>query len=335
LANRFVSVAISRQTKPIAQAGFGVPLILSFDKDFSYKEYTDITGIATDFGNTSNTYKLASAIFSQSPVVEKIAVYGTLATEGTTSMATITGKLDTLRLSQDDWYYLTCTGHADATIVALAAWNEANKKFYFTSTSNKALANTLNAERTVVMVHPTPAQFPGEAWVGVGAPRQLGAFTWTFKTLNGIDPSGYNQTDINTIETNRASTYIKEGGVNITSNGVTTSGEYIDIIQGQDYITSSMTSSIFGLLVNTDKIPYTVGGIAMIVAELEKALKDAADLGIIAKDADDNPLFTVETPDLNSILNTDKANRVLPNVNWSATIAGAVEDVDINGVLTL
>jgi hypothetical protein len=335
LANRYVSVAISRQTQAIAQQGFGVPLILSLDKDAAYKEYTDLPGVAADFGSGSNTYKLATALLAQSPKVAKFAIVGVLATEGTTPVTTITAKLDTTRLTYDAWYYLLCTGQADATIVALSAWNEANKKFYFASTSNKSLAGTLNAERTVILVHPTPSQYPAAAWVGVGAPREIGSFTWTFKTLNGVDPSGYSTTDITTIENGRASTYIKEGGVNITSRGVTTSGEYIDIIQGQDYITARMTEAVFNLLINEDKVPYTPQGIAMVVAALEGALKEAHDMGIVSEDADGKPLFSVDAPSINDISDANKAARVLPNMTWGATIAGAVEDVDINGVLTL
>lgn len=335
MSNRYVDVTISRQTQAIAQAGFGVPLILSLDKNAVYKEYVDLPEIGVDFGTSSNTYKLAAAILGQTPQVEKIATLGVLATEGTTPMSTITAKLDELRLTNDEWYYLTCTGHADATITALAAWIETTKKMYFASTSSKTLPGTLNAERTVCLVHPTPSQYPAEAWVGLGAPKDVGSFTWTFKTLNGIDPSGYNATDIDAIEANNASTYIKEGGVNITSKGVTTSGEYIDIIQGQDFITTRMTENVFSLLVNTDKVPYTPQGIAQVVAEIEKTIIDAGKQGIVATDVDGKYIFSVDAPGINDISNADKASRKLPNINWSATIAGAIEDVDIKGVLTL
>lgn len=335
MANRYVDVAISRQTQAIAKQGFGTPLILATEKDAAYKEYTDLTSIGTDFLITSDTYKLATVIFAQTPKVATIAIVGALFTEGTTDETVLTAKLDATRLSYDDWYYLVSPKHADDTITALSTWANANGKFYFASTSNKTLSSTFNSERTVILVHPTPSTFPAEAWVGVGAPKEIGSFTWTFKTLNGIDTSGYTVTEINAIEAAKASTYIKEGGVNITSKGVTTSGEYIDILQGQDFITARMTEGVFGLLVNTDKIPYTLQGIAMVIGELEKVLKEAHDQGIIAEDADGKPLFSVIAPNLNDISSTDKANRLLPDITWSATIAGAVEDVDINGVLTL
>jgi hypothetical protein len=335
LANRYVNVTISRETQAVAQKGFGIPLILATEKAAAYKEYTELAAIGTDFTEASNTYKVAQAIFAQTPKVEKLAILGVAFTEGTTATTALTDALNTLRLANDDWYYLVSPAHADATITALSSWANANGKFYFASTSNKTLGTTLNGERTVLLVHPTPGSFPAEAWVGMGAPRDVGSFTWTFKTLNGIAASGYTATDINSIEAAKGSTYIKEGGVNITSKGITTSGEYIDIIQGQDYITARMTENVFGSLVNTDKVPYTPQGIAMIVAEMEKTFKDAHDMGIIAEDANGKPLYSVSVPNINDISSTDKANRLLPDIDWSATIAGAVEDADINGVLTL
>jgi hypothetical protein len=269
LANRYVDVSISRQTQIVAQAGFGIPLILATEKVAELKEYVDLETIGVDFGTGSNTYKVAAALFGQNPKVDKVLIVGVLFTEGTTAVTVLTGKLDETRLTNDDWYYLLCPAHADATIVALSNWTETAGKIYFTSTDNKTLAATINKDRTVVMVHPLPNTFPGEAWVGVGAPKEIGSFTWTFKTLVGIDPSGYIPTDINTIEAGNASTYIKEGGINITSKGITTSGEYIDIIQGQDYITTSMTKNVFSLLASEDKVPFTPQGIAMVVAKME------------------------------------------------------------------
>ena len=335
MANRYVDVTITRQTQALTRQGFGTPLILAIEKVAKYKEYVDISAIGSDFGESTGTYKVAQALFGQSPRPAKVAIVGLSFEEGTTDVSALADLLNTTRLSDDGWYYLLSPAHADTTITALSAWAAANGKFYFTSTSSKTLANTLNSERTAVIVHPKPETYPGAAWVGVGAPKDIGSFTWTFKTLNGIEPSGYNTTDVNTIETNKASTYIREGGVNITSKGQTTSGEYIDIVQGQDFIASRLTESVFGLLVKTDKVPYTPQGIALIVAEVEKVLLEAFGMGIIAADAEGKPMYTVEMPDITQISQQNKATRTLPNIKWTATVAGAIEDVGMVGTLVL
>lgn len=333
MGNRYVNVTITRQTKAVSQAGFGLPLILSTEKDAAYKEYTELSGIGTDYGETSETYKLANAIMGQNPRPAKVAVFGTLYDAAVGVATDLSAALNELVKTHDDFYYLASVEQGDAEITELASWTSARDKLYFATTSNQALA--LTHENAIILVHDKPAEYPAEAWIGVCAPQEIGSYTWTFKTLSGITPAAYDITTVQAIEDANMSAYIKEGGVNITSKGVTTSGEYIDIIQGTHYLTARITEAVFGLLVRNPKIPYTVGGINMVVAEIEGVLKRAANQGIIALDADGQPLFTVKAPNLDEISTNDKANRLLPNLDWEATVAGAVENADINGVLKL
>jgi hypothetical protein len=330
MSNRYVKVTITRQTKAVSQAGFGVSLILSDDKDAAYKEYTEVDGIGTDFGIGSETYKLAQAVFGQSPRPATVAVLGELAP----TPAELVAALTTLVKTENDFFYLHCTDQSDAAITALSDWIDTQNKLYFASTSNKTLHATLASQNTVLLVTQNPGAYPAAAWVGVCSPQDIGAYTWTFKTLNGIVPDAYGETDLTTIEAG-ASAYIKEGGVNITSKGITTSGEYIDIIQGQYFLTARITEAVFGLLARMPKVSFRDSGISMVVAALESELKAAANQGVIAKDADGNPLYTISAPTASEVDAANKANRILPNVSWNATIDGAIEQVDISGVLAL
>ncbi|HHT7186908.1 TPA: DUF3383 family protein [Bacillus cereus] len=335
MGNRYVSVTITRQTKAVSQKGFGLPLILSTDKKLDYKEYTEIDGIGTDYGTNSATYKLASAILGQTPRPEKIAVHGVTYVAATGNPTELSAALNELVKKYNDFFYLHCTLQTDPVITELSKWINTQEKFYFASTVNKTLAKTLNSQNTVILVHPAPDTYPAAAWVGVCAPQQVGSYTWTFKNLNGIAPADYDVTAINDIEANNASTYITEGGVNITSKGVTTSGEYIDILQGQYFLKARMTEGVFGLLARLPKVPFTDAGIALIVAEVEKTLKTGVNQGIIATDKDGNPLYSITAPTRAEVSTNDKAQRILPDVKWEATIAGAIENVKINGVLKL
>lgn len=330
MSNRYVDVVITRQTAAVSQQGFGTPLILATSKVAAYTEYTDISGIGTDFGTSSNEYKLANAIFAQSPRPAKIAIYGILYDGTTTSQ--LTDALNTLILAHNDWYYLTCPEQSDAEVTALANWISTQDKMYFFTTSNKTL-NALNVENAVGIVVPDPTVYAAEAWVGYGAPQDIGSFTWSFKTLNGINPSGYTETDISTIETSKLNTYITQGGVNITSNSQTTTGEFVDVIESTHYVKARMTENVFGLLARSPKIPFTDAGIAQVVHEVETTLKQAFDQGIIASDDAGKPIYSIQYPKRSELSTNQRASRVLPNVKWSATIAGAVHNVDINGSL--
>ncbi|KAA0766480.1 DUF3383 family protein [Bacillus sp. SH5-2] len=319
----------------MSQKGFGLPLILSTDKKLDYKEYTDIAGIGTDYGTNSATYKMASAILGQTPRPEKIAVHGVAYVAATGNPTELSAALNELVKKYNDFFYLHCSLQTDPVITELSKWINTQEKFYFASTVNKALAKTLNSQNTVIMVHPAPDTYPAAAWVGVCAPQSVGSYTWTFKNLTGIAPAEYDDAVIGEIETNNASTYITEGGVNITSKGVTTTGEYIDILQGQYFLKARMIENVFGLLVRSSKVPFTDAGIALVVAELEKTLKEGVKQGVVATDAAGNPLYSIEAPSLAEISGSDRAKRTLPNLKWRATIAGAIEDVDIFGELQL
>ncbi|MGH0678682.1 DUF3383 family protein [Bacillus luti] len=335
MGNRYVNVTITRQTKAVSQKGFGLPLILSTDKKLDYKEYTDIEGISTDYGTNSATYKMASAILGQKPRPEKIAIHGVAYVAATGNPTELSAALNELVKKYNDFFYLHCSLQTDPVITELSKWINTQEKFYFASTVNKALAKTLNSQNTVIMVHPAPDTYPAAAWVGVCAPQSVGSYTWTFKNLTGIAPAEYDDAVIGEIETNNASTYITEGGVNITSKGVTTTGEYIDILQGQYYLKAHITENVFALLARLPKVPFTDAGIALVVAEIEKALKDCVKQGVIATDAGNNPLYSIVAPSYAEVNTSDREKRILPSLKWNATIAGAIENVAIVGELQI
>lgn len=336
--SRYVNVVITRKTAAVSQKGFGMPMIVSTEIEHDYKEYSGETALASvgsDYGEDSKTYKLAAAVLGQTPKVEKLAIFGFEYDKEEGSPSDIVTAINKTQLEYNDWFYIATTEQGDEEIEVMSQWVQAQEKLYFASTSNKTLGEQLNNENVILLVHENPETYPAEAWMGQGAPQTIGSFTWTFMTLNGIMPVTYGDEEVGEIENANASTYIREGGVNITSKGVTTSGEYIDIMQSQYFIKSRMTENVFGLLVREPKIPYTDTGINLIVAEVEKTLKSAFNNGIVADDADGVPMFEVSAPTRAEVATNDLANRTLPDIKWTATVAGAIERVTINGVLQL
>lgn len=334
--SRFVNVNITRQTKPVSERGFGLPLVLAVSKALSYKIYTDISEVTVDFAETTKEYKLISRMFDQNPRPAEVAVYGVLYDEATGVPTDLVTALSTLIKTHNDFYYVVSPLQGDEEITALAEWVSTQEKIYVASTSSQALYTSLKGlyDNVFVMVHDQPETYPAEGLVGLLAPQVIGSYTWTFKTINGVPPVAYDDSKINEIHENNACTYILESGVNITSHGVSTSGEYIDVIQGQHFIKAKITENVFGLLVRTPKVPYTNAGIALAVAEVEKALRLAGSNGIIASENDEFQ-YTITVPKIEDIPKNSIANRTLPDIPWTAVIAGAIEDVVINGVLTI
>jgi hypothetical protein len=69
--SRIVDVQITRETTGVAQAGFSVPLIVGVNSTGwlleRVRSYRSITAVAADFATSTDEYRAAAAIFSQSP----------------------------------------------------------------------------------------------------------------------------------------------------------------------------------------------------------------------------------------------------------------------------
>lgn len=336
MGNRFVTVNITRQTKPVSEKGFGLPLVLATSKALEYKVYTDISEVEKDFPVETKEYKLFNRMFGQNPKPAEIAVYGVLYDSATDTPDELASALNTLILTHNDFYYLVSVEQGDEEITALAEWNSTQDKIYAATTSSDTLYNSLSGlyDNVYLLVHDQPDTYPAEGLVALLAPQTIGSYTWTFKTIQGVPAVAYDDTKINDIKDKFANTYINEGGVNITSNGQATSGEFIDVIQGQHFIKARMTENVFRLLALTPKIPFTSAGIALVAGEMKKALDLAGRNGIIATENDEYQ-YTIDIPNVEDIPANTKAQRILPDISWKATIAGAIEKVEINGVLSI
>lgn len=336
MSNRFVTVNITRQTKPVSEKGFGLPLVLATSKALAYKVYKDISEVVIDFAAETKEYKLLSRMFGQNPSPAEIAVYGVLYEEVTGLPTDLVDALNTLLLTHNDFYYLVSPEQGDEEVVALAEWTSTQDKIYAVSTASETLYELLKGlyDNVHVLVHDQPTTYPAEGLVALLAPQTIGSYTWTFKSIVGIPAVNFDATKINDVHDNNANTYITEGGVNLTTYGVATSGEYMDVIQGQHFITAKITENVFGLLARMPKIPYTSDGIALAAAEIEKALDLSTKNGIIAIE-NNQAQYTITIPNIDEISSNSKASRVLPDIPWTAKIAGAIESVIINGVLTI
>lgn len=328
-----VEIIITRETSAVTQAGFGMPLILGTTNEQAYKEYTDLEEVAEDFDVSDKEYVMANRILGQSPRPEKLAIYGVNYDPDVDSPTDLVEALNTLMQQEGDWYFLLCTEDGDDEVNALSAWVDAQDKLYFVTTQNMSLVETLEGDKTAVMYHDDENSHAAAGWVGRCAPELPGSITWKFKTINGISAADITSNELSTLHENGGNSYVRKMGVLQSSEGLTTSGEYIDVIRSEHFVKSRMAENIGFLLSNTNKIPFDNRGISLVVAEIEKTLKQAFDQGIIAADEDGNPIYTVSAPDRADVSPNDRANRILPDVHFSFELAGAIHSVRIRGVI--
>lgn len=325
-----VEVIVTRETQPLTQAGFGMPLILATHAAVPYAEYTSIADVAEDYPETTAAYKIAARVLGQSPRPSRIAMVGV---EYVDDPTTLTTALNDLVQMHNDWYFLLCDQQEDAVITALSGWIDTQKKLYFASTGNLNLAANLNSEKTVIMYHDDPTQYPAEGWVGRCAPELPGSITWKFKTISGVSAANIKAGELAQLHEDGGNSYIRKLGVLQTSEGLTTSGEYIDVIRSQHFIEARLVEQVMSLFINSGKVPYDNSGIAMVVAACESVMKQATDQGIIARDDDGNGLWTVTAPRREDIPASDIAARKLDGVIIEATLAGAIHSATIRVTL--
>ena len=343
-----VEVNITRQTTSVAVAAFNVPLILSqFATNKTTTAFTrarvygSVAEMASDGWTSSDAvYKIANAIFSQNPSVNKIVVG-----RKDSNDATIDAALNAIANENNDWYGIVVDQSLVSSFADVASWVETAKKFAifwitdvnaYDPSKSTDLASVLkldNRNRSAVVWHATPAggaDYPDAAWMGEGFPYEPGTSTWAYKTLNGVTPDTLLASQETALKNKNCNYYMTVGGVSITQEGKVASGEYIDIIIGTDWIEARLREAVYSALVNNRKIPYDDTGIAMIEGLVKGVLNEAASKGILQADS-----IAVTVPKYADIPQADKLARKLPDVKFSALYQGAIHSVTINGTISV
>ncbi len=249
-----------------------------------------------------------------------------------------------VRLVNDDWYALNLTNLGKDVISAAAAYIEAQYKIMLTSSADDAIYDsgsttdiaavlqTAGYARTALMYHPKAiVQYPGAAWGGKNLPKDPGSVTWKFKTLAGVDYVVLTETEVSNIEAKDCNHYTRVAGISITQQGVTSASEFIDITRSIDFIRARLQEFIYARLANADKIPYTDPGVGVIEAEIWAVLRLSINQGILTSD----PAPTVTVPLVADIPFTDRAARRVTGIKFEGTLAGAIHNLVIVGVVSV
>lgn len=256
----------------------------------------------------------------------------------------IANDLTAINIYNSSWYGLISTSRNATDVQNTAVWVEANLKIFLTASSDVNILSSgsttdiayilkaANYNRTAVIYDANAAtQFVDAAWLGAMLPTQPGSVNWAYKTLSGVTPSTLTATQRTAALDKNCNTYEVRGGVNVTRLGTMASGQYIDITVGLDWLTTTMQAAVYSALVNLPKIPYTVAGMTIIQGYIMQALNQAVLNSVLSSDTPP----TVTMPSLASITTQDKATRTLPGIKFSGVLAGAINNVQINGYITV
>lgn len=307
--------------------------------------------IYTD-GTESPEYLAASAIASQTPRIAQIGI-GREDSADATMTATLTAILNESQL-----FYGIITTERDTTKqIAAAAWCLANKKLYCTASSDSNITDQASGVDTtslayvfnnasndrVSLFYKTDAStaYTDAAYLGQMLAYISGTWSGNAKTLGGESVDDLTTTQVTNAHAKKCNTYTEIGEVNVVRSGFVSNGEFTDIIVFVDWLEARIQENIWTLMVNQQKIPYTDQGITLVQNAISQVLKVAQDNGGITPDKFNSQTkareggFEVTVPELSTVSQADKTNRVLNNVEFTCWYSNAIHTVQINGTLVL
>ena len=344
-----IKISVSTQSKPMAQAGFGTPIIIA---EHEYlKQRVQSFGNLAELFNIKNAdkekglpesaqfqksalYRTASAIFSQNPTVPKIKVGKRLSDES------ITVALDEITKSDADGdFYGVLVVPKDpkkdfmdlsetiATRRLLAGIDLDDSTLQLAP----ILKESEGASRIYAFFKEDPDDYPAAACMGKMLPKSPGSATWANKELNGVKKSKFSSSKIEELEKNNVNRHVDINKVGFTMDGWVMAGQGIDDIHGIDWLQVRIQERLLRLQSINDKIPLTLKGVDLARCEVLAQLKEAVTRGFLA--AEPEPYVSV--PKIEDISFANRQKRILPDVYFRARLAGAIHKIEIHGTITI
>lgn len=324
-------------TKPVGSIGFGIPLILveNAEKAIEYAEVSGITEVANaGIAITSKAYKAAQLLFAQKNAPARIAV---CAVTGTAAVA-LTDEM----LVNKGWRQLIVVSDGAAAIAVadiMAAVEPLDGKMYFAGLETEdETAYTVSGIRRTVLFYCDATEdvpVPVAALVGATAGHEAGSITYKNTILSGVAAQDLTEAEVEAIHAKGGITFVAKAGDNVTSEGIVAGGEYIDIIDSEDYIVQQMAYKTQKLLNNTKKVPYDNNGIAMLESVAKDVLQTAYNNGMIATNEDGSPAYSIDYAMREDTTEADRAARRYLGGNFKFALAGAIHKVEITGEITV
>lgn len=241
----------------------------------------------------------------------------------------------------NDWYGLALDSNSKAEIAVATASIEALVKIFIATSADEEVLDdtagniaetleTASRARTALIWNRAVLSFAGAAWLGRLLPTDAGSATWAFKTLAGVTVDNLTVTEIAALESNNANHYTPVASTNITRQGTTADGDFVDVQRTIDALTARVQEDFFAVLVNLPKLPYTNDSVTTVKGTIRGSIRFFQPGGI---STEVEP--TVTAPRVETVAVADRANRLLPDIEFSARLTGAIHKAIINGTLTV
>lgn len=254
--------------------------------------------------------------------------------------------LAAIKNEDDSWYGLLIDCNSEPIATAAAVWAEANKKIFVPVSSNSDIVDgaattdlasdlvALALTRTAGIYHRGIGRQVDQAaagWMGGMLAYDPGTITWAFKSIAGVSVDELRAGERSALVAKNWTQYERTNGANITFEGRTPSGRFIDVTHFIDWLHAEIQADVYSLLINNPKVPYTTSGIEAVKNAVLGALIKGQQRGGLADDTQP----TVTAPDITETDDADRANRILRDVNFTARLGGALHGIVIRGTVSV
>lgn len=319
--------------RPTPIIGFGKPLIVGTSAaGMDYTVFTELAELAAVFAEGTEEYKAAAAIFAQAHRPDELAVMQRAEEEAWSDFMA--------KALDKDFYFLISTSTEQVDVLAIAAAVElADSRQFFTRSSDLDDVKAIQAKKllnTTVFYHTDTDSYPEAAWIGEAGSKPVGSITWKGQQLKGIQPLELSAGELRSVHEAGAVTYVTKAGDPVTSEGLTSGGEYIDIIHAKHFVVYSIEFDVQKLFngAGNQKIAYDNTGIALIEGTVRSVLQRCLLQGIIARDSSGNGLYSTSFLTREQTADAQRQTRKYDGGSFEFELAGAVHEATITGLVT-
>ena len=237
-------------------------------------------------------------------------------------------------------------GGEAAEIEVGAAWAQTNRRLFVwqsadtgcgvAETTDDVMSALQDASNGYAPGWHYPAIATADGWLAAGIlgnrlPIDPGSDTWAYKTITGVTVRPISTTARAAVLAKKGNVYERRNGVNITFPGTVPLGEWVDTVRGLDWQRARMQEELFAIQTANQKVAYTDDGISLVNAAIYGVLNEGVERGFYAR----NPKPVVTTPLAAATSSSDRSNRVLNGVTFSARLAGAIHTGSVTGTATI
>ena len=265
---------------------------------------------------------------------ECVTTVVTPATNIRDDIANAMGEADT-----NKWFMLLPTTTNKGAILAAAGYIEtlSDLKMLLVHSTDSGIytagstdvASALEAagyDRTGIIYHDDSTEMVHCRWASRCLSRDPGQGSWANRKLTGATAAPRTSSEITILEGKNCNSYTAAGPAPLTRKGVVASGKAIEFVRDSFYAINELNTELYNLFANTEKLPYSSKGKALIQAAGDAIVKRMKNEGVFNPESDTPAQWVVTDPA--DISSTDKTARLWPDNLLVAEHLRAVISID-------